>query len=218
MNDVRQADVRNTCYAADGGLVADGACDVLDGDAGGGLGTRQHLALPPGLDRVRLDRHDRVPGFRQQVDQAAVGPLEGDRHAAGRAVTSQPTQQQGDPVGGMGDRELGGGIPGGVYNTHGMGLGGQSIPVKNSASCSANDDMRTPCGGSDDPARRTATGWSLTGALRRFSLLPVRAPAGTGGGGVMLAVFRRPPQTVTPAPAESQQRANITMPAIRMVP
>ena len=80
----------------------------------------------------------------------------------------------------------------------------QSIPVKNSASGSANG-TETPHDGSDSPARRTATGWSLTGALRRVSLLPVRVPAETGGGGVMQAVLRRPPQTVTPAPAESQQ-------------
>ncbi len=53
------------------------------GVAGVGLGTRQHLALPPGLDRVRLDRHDRVPGFQQQVHQPAVGPLDGDRHTPG---------------------------------------------------------------------------------------------------------------------------------------
>src|SRR5271169_5526017 len=82
----------------------------------------------------------------------------------------------------------------------------QSIPVKNSASGSAND-TETPHDGSDGPARRTATGWSLTGALRRVSLLPVRVPGEAGGGGVMKAVLRRPPQTVTPAPAESQQRA-----------
>jgi hypothetical protein len=50
-------------------------------------------------------------------------------------------------------------------------------------------------------------GWSLTGALRRFSLSPVPVPGGTGGGGVMLAVAQRPPQAVAPAPAESQRRA-----------
>ena len=82
----------------------------------------------------------------------------------------------------------------------------QSIPVKKVASLSPSDNS-APQGGSDDPARRTATGRSLTGALRRVSLLPVRVPAETGGGGVMRAVSRRPPQTVTPAPAEFQQRA-----------
>ena len=82
----------------------------------------------------------------------------------------------------------------------------QSIPVKNFASHSASGTS-APQGGSDDPARRTATGRSLTGALRRVSLLPVRVPAEARGGGVLLAVFRRPTQTVTPAPAESLQRA-----------
>ena len=58
------------------------------GDHGGvpgvGLGAREHLAVAPGLDRVRLDRHDRVPGFQQQVHQAAVRPLDRDRHHAWR--------------------------------------------------------------------------------------------------------------------------------------
>ncbi|GAA0403942.1 hypothetical protein Acor_24650 [Acrocarpospora corrugata] len=65
----------------------------------------------------------------------------------------------------------------------------------------------TGSAGSRGRATRPAPGWSLTGALRRVSLLPVRSPARTGGGGVMQAVKRRPTQTVTPAPAESQQRA-----------
>src|ERR1700751_1297220 len=83
----------------------------------------------------------------------------------------------------------------------------QSIPVKNSASGSAKDTV-TPQGGSDGPAASgLAPGRSLTGALRRVPLLSVCSPAQAGGGGVMLAVSRRPPQTVTPAPAESLQRA-----------
>src|SRR5450755_298874 len=73
----------------------------------------------------------------------------------------------------------------------------QSIPTKNSASGSASDTV-SPHGGSDDPARRLATGRSLTGALRRVLLLPVHSPARTGGGGVTVAVFRRPTQAITP--------------------
>ena len=83
----------------------------------------------------------------------------------------------------------------------------QSIPVKNSASGSARDTV-TPQGGSDGPAAaRLAPGRSLTGALRRVPLLPVCSPAKAGGGGVMLALHGRPQQAVTPAPAESLQRA-----------
>ncbi len=48
---------------------------------------------------------------------------------------------------------------------------------------------------------------SLTGALRRFSLLPVPVPGRAGGGGVTEAVEQRPPQAVTPAPAESLPQA-----------
>ena len=62
------------------------------------------------------------------------------------------------------------------------------------------------CGSDGPAASRLAPGRSLTGALRRVPLLPVCSPAKAGGGGVMLAVFRRPTQTVTPAPAETLQR------------
>src|SRR5271167_5230491 len=81
----------------------------------------------------------------------------------------------------------------------------QSIPVKNSASGSARDIV-SPHGGSDGPARRLATGRSLTGALRRIPLLPVRSPGRTEGGSVIVAVSQRPNQAVTPALAEFQQR------------
>jgi hypothetical protein len=68
----------------------------------------------------------------------------------------------------------------------------QSIPVKNTASGSASD-IPSPHDGSDDPAAaRQAPGRSLTGALRRVSLLPVCGPARAGGGGVMLAIHWRP--------------------------
>src|SRR5579859_244652 len=83
----------------------------------------------------------------------------------------------------------------------------QSIPVKNSASGSAKDTV-TPHGGSDGPAAaRLAPGWSLAGALRRVPLLPVGSPAKAGGGGVMLAVSRRPPLSNDTATTESLQRA-----------
>jgi hypothetical protein len=50
-------------------------------------------------------------------------------------------------------------------------------------------------------------GWSLTGALRRVPLLPVRASAGAGGGSVILALDRRPNKAVTPTLTGSLRRA-----------
>jgi hypothetical protein len=83
----------------------------------------------------------------------------------------------------------------------------QSIPTKTCASGSASDNFSPFIGSDGNPARGTCTGWSLTGALRRFSLLPVPVPQEAGGGGVMLALHRRPAQAVTPAPAESLPQA-----------
>jgi uncharacterized protein YbjT (DUF2867 family) len=54
------------------------------------------------VHRVRPDRHHRVPGLKQQVHQAAIGPFDGNRHVAGIAVAGQPADQRGDPVRGMG--------------------------------------------------------------------------------------------------------------------
>ncbi|GAA0966186.1 hypothetical protein GCM10009555_007390 [Acrocarpospora macrocephala] len=87
----------------------------------------------------------------------------------------------------------------------------QSSPAKNCAGGSetgSETGKATPDGGSDDPAATgPAPGWSLTGALRRISLLPVPSPARTGGGGVMEALEERPHKAVTPAPAGFQQQA-----------
>ena len=43
------------------------------GVAGVALGSRDHLAVAPGFDRGRLDRHDRVPGLQQCIDQPPSG-------------------------------------------------------------------------------------------------------------------------------------------------
>ena len=98
------------------------------GVPGVGLGPGQHLALPPGLDRVRADRHHRVPGFQQQVHQAAVRPLDRDRQAAGLPVPGQAADQRGDPVRGMLDHELRGDLAPGVHHAHGVRLGGPVDP------------------------------------------------------------------------------------------
>jgi hypothetical protein len=90
---------------------------------GVGLGAGQDLAVPPGLDRVRLHRHDRVPGFQQEVYQLAVRPLDGDRQARRIPELAEAADQRGDPVGGMADRELGDDLARGVHHAHGMDLG-----------------------------------------------------------------------------------------------
>ena len=98
------------------------------GVASVGLRPGQHLAVPPGLDRVRADRHHRVPGLQQQVDQAAVRALDGDRHTAGLPVPGQAADQQRDPVRGMLDGEPGHDLAPGVHHAHRVRLGGPVDP------------------------------------------------------------------------------------------
>ena len=98
------------------------------GIPGAGLGPGQHLPFPPGLDRVRADRHHRVPGLQQQVRQAAVRPLDRHRHAGSIAVLSEPADQQRDPVRRMLDGETRHDLPGGVHHAHGMDLCGPVDP------------------------------------------------------------------------------------------
>src|ERR671910_967249 len=69
-----------------------------------------------------------------------------------------------------------------------------------------SSDNRSPQLGSDDSARGSTTGRSLTGALRRVFLKPVCDPGRTEGGGVTVALEGRPTPAVTSAPAESLQR------------
>jgi hypothetical protein len=95
-----------------------------------GLSAREHLTVAPGLDGVRLDRHYRVPGLQQQVHQAAVRPLDGDRHIAGLPVRGQAPGQRGDPVRGMLDREPGHDLARSIHHAHGVSLGGPVDPGK----------------------------------------------------------------------------------------
>jgi len=87
---------------------------------------------------------------------------------------------------------------------------------RNSASGGASDTVSAH-GDSDDAARRLATGRSLTGALRRVLLLPVRSPGRAGGGGVIVAVFWQPTQAVTP-PSPSPCKGHLLGARLRMVP
>jgi hypothetical protein len=96
------------------------------GVGGIGLGTREHLAFAPGLDRVRADRYHRMPGLQQQVDQPPVATFDPDWDVDRLTELGQPTQQQGDPIGGMRHGELRQHLPFDVDHAHGVDL---SSPV-----------------------------------------------------------------------------------------
>ncbi len=69
------------------------------------LGAGEHLAVPPLLDRVWLDRDDRVPGLQQRVDEAAVRPFDADRHLRRIFEDIQPVVQLPEPIEAVRDRE-----------------------------------------------------------------------------------------------------------------
>jgi hypothetical protein len=75
------------------------------GVAGVGLGAGDDLSVAPGLDRVGADRHDRVTGFEQGVDEPAVGSLDPDRDVGAVTELAEPADQVGEPVGGVSDGE-----------------------------------------------------------------------------------------------------------------
>lgn len=169
------------------------------GDHGGipgvGLGARHHLAFPPGFEGVRGDRHDRVSGLQEQVDQPPAGALDPDRHIGRIGVFGQAAQQRRDALGGVLDGEPGDDLPCGVHHAHGVDLGGPVQADVELRGGSASDNT-SPHGGSDsDPVARSARERSLTGALRCVCLLPVCGLGRGGGGGLMRAVSWRPQQT-----------------------
>jgi hypothetical protein len=75
------------------------------GVAGIGLGPGDHLGVAPGLDRVGMDWHHGVAGLQQPVDQAAVGPFDGDGELAGFAEPAQAADQVVESGCGVGDAE-----------------------------------------------------------------------------------------------------------------
>src|SRR6266498_1551656 len=147
------------------------------GVGGVGLGARQHLGVAPCLDRVGADRHDGVAGLQQPIDQPPVGPLDGHGQLGWVAEPAKAGGELAEPVGGVGDLERGHALAGLVQHAH-----------------------RVLLRGSDTSVGRTSAGRSLTGALGRVPLLPVIGPRGAGGGSVMQALNRRPPQAVTRLP------------------
>ena len=96
--------------------------------AGVGLRPGDDLPVTPGLDRVGADRDHGVAGFEQRVDQASVGPFDTDRDIDALPETSEPADQVGEPVGGVGDREPGLHPAGVVQDAHGVGLRGPVDP------------------------------------------------------------------------------------------
>jgi hypothetical protein len=88
------------------------------GVAGVVLGARQHLGVAPGLDGVGLDRHDRVAGFQQPVDQPTVGAFDRHRQRGRFAEPSQSGHQLVEPIGGVADLEGGGLAAGVVEHAH----------------------------------------------------------------------------------------------------
>ncbi len=93
-----------------------------------GLRPGDHLALPPGLDRVRLHRDHRVPGGEQRVDQPPVRALDRYRHVTGRAQLGQSADQAGERGRGVGDGERRDRATGWVEHAHRMGLRGPVDP------------------------------------------------------------------------------------------
>ena len=98
--------------------------------AGVGFGARHYLTVPPGLDRVRAHRHDRVPGLQQHIDQPPVRPLDRDGDTSRVTQSGQGGDQPGQPVRGMCDRERGDLLASRVQHTHGVDLGGPVDPDK----------------------------------------------------------------------------------------
>ena len=57
------------------------------------------IARPAGLDDVGMDRHDRVTGRDQRVDDEAGRPLDGDRYLRRRRQPGQARDQLANPLG-----------------------------------------------------------------------------------------------------------------------
>jgi hypothetical protein len=60
-------------------------------------------ARPAGLDRVGVDRHDRVAGLHQRIDDHTRRTLDGDGKVGGRRQTVELLTQFGQPGGIMTD-------------------------------------------------------------------------------------------------------------------
>ena len=160
-----------------------GAQPQVLGDQGGVagvvLGARQHLGVAPGLDGVGLDRHDRVAGFQQPVDQPPVGAFDGHRQP-GRLAVAAP----GGPPAGRTRRRCGRSRRRWPWCRRRRARRRHGVRTPNRS----RQNMSPPRGGSDGSVRRAQPGRSLTGALGRVPLLPVTSPRGAGGGGVMPAL------------------------------
>jgi hypothetical protein len=75
------------------------------GVAGVGLGARDDLALAPGLDGVGPDRHHRMAGLQQPVDQPAVGAFQRHGQLGRRVEPAEAGDEVVEPGGRVGDAE-----------------------------------------------------------------------------------------------------------------
>ena len=91
--------------------------------AGVGLGLGGAPAGPHGVEGVRVDRHDRVPGGRQPVHGQAPGGLDGNGQIGRVAVLAQPREGLGEPFLGVGQFPPVDPLTGLVHDRHVMGLG-----------------------------------------------------------------------------------------------
>jgi hypothetical protein len=165
------------------------------GVAGVGLGAGEHLTVPPGPDRVRVRRHDRVPGLQQRIDQAPVGAFDADRHIGPvLAEPAETAQQVSEAVRGMHDRELACDLAIRVEHAHRVRLGG---PVDADAERGFGQEHGISSRWQRRLGEEADHRAVMTGALRRVPLLPVGSPARTGGGGVMRALNGRPNKAIT---------------------
>ena len=97
------------------------------GVAGVGFRPGQHLPFPPGLDRVRADRHHRKPGLEQRVDQRPSGRSIRPAIAgvAGQPTLSNRRSRSANPWPLCGRSRIAGFDPTGrIQHAHGVCFGG----------------------------------------------------------------------------------------------
>ena len=158
------------------------------------LGARADLGLAPRLDRRRLDRHDRMTGVEEPVDESSVRPLDGDGQLGRVAVPHEPADEALEAVGRMADREPLGNPTGIVDDADGMLIRRPVDPRKHRSSLVWQHDL------GDEDLSRAVTDWR---SAARPSVAG-RTSRGTGGGGVIVAREGQPTQAVSPILTERQ--------------
>ena len=186
------------------------------GVAGVGLRPGHHLTLAPGLDRVRGDRHHRMPGLEQQVHQPAVRSFDPDLDIERVAEPGQLGDQTGDAVGGMLHGELAHGAAFGIEHAHSVGCGGPIETDEELSRGQGHDNssrwQRRP-GGNEADARVVTN-------RRSAALLPLAdpQPRESRGRWCHAGPRRATSQDRHPGSRRVPTTSTETMPARRMVP